>query len=276
MVVRASILAACFYLLIAMTANAAPDSMIVEGDLRITGNAGSSSIVFPDNTVQYSATVQGPQGPAGPQGPIGLTGPAGPTGPVGLTGATGPQGPQGTEGIQGEIGPIGLTGATGATGPQGPQGLKGDTGATGATGPQGPANTLSIGTVVTGTSGSSAAATITGTSPSQVLNLAIPQGPIGPSGTNLPIIHGCANTTSKLSGNGFTVSNTLNSFRYIKITFDQPFTNALYTLTATTDVKTGYGYIYFSIGEKTDSYFTLVLSESFMDAFESFCFMAIP
>ena len=54
-----------------------------------------------------------------------------------------------------------------------------------AQGPQGnpgPANVLSIGTVTTGAPGSSAAATITGTSPAQALNLTIPQGPQGSAG----------------------------------------------------------------------------------------------
>lgn len=59
---------------------------------------------------------------------------------------------------------------------------KGDTGDTGATGPAGPANTLTIGTVTTGAAGSSAAASITGTSPNQTLNLTIPQGIQGPQG----------------------------------------------------------------------------------------------
>ena len=43
----------------------------------------------------------------------------------------------------------------------------------------GPANVLSVGTVTTGSPGSSAVATITGTSPTQVLNLTIPRGDIG-------------------------------------------------------------------------------------------------
>lgn len=56
----------------------------------------------------------------------------------------------------------------------------------GATGDAGPANTLTIGTVTTG---SPAAATITGTAPNQVLNLTIPQGDPGAGGaaTGVPI-----------------------------------------------------------------------------------------
>lgn len=57
------------------------------------------------------------------------------------------------------------------TGPQGP---------TGATGP---ANSLSIGTVV---SGPSAAATITGTAPTQTLNLTLPKGDTGATGATGP------------------------------------------------------------------------------------------
>lgn len=66
------------------------------------------------------------------------------------------------------------------------KGTKGDTGATGATGAS---NELTIGTV---SSGASASATITGTSPNQVLNLVLPKGDKGdqgmpgePSGTPL-------------------------------------------------------------------------------------------
>lgn len=53
---------------------------------------------------------------------------------------------------------------------------RGETGTAGATGPAGPANSLSIGTVTTGSSGSPASATITGTAPSQTLNLTLPAG----------------------------------------------------------------------------------------------------
>jgi hypothetical protein len=52
-------------------------------------------------------------------------------------------------------------------------GLKGDTGDTG------PANSLAIGTVSTVAAGGSATATITGTAPSQTLNLGIPTGATG-------------------------------------------------------------------------------------------------
>jgi Collagen triple helix repeat (20 copies) len=52
----------------------------------------------------------------------------------------------------------------------------------GKVGPTGPANVLNIGTVTNGAAGSAAAATITGTSPSQTLNLSLPTGAQGPQG----------------------------------------------------------------------------------------------
>lgn len=59
----------------------------------------------------------------------------------------------------------------------------GDRGPKGDTGDTGPANTLTIGTVTTGAAGSNATATITGTAPSQTLNLAIPRGDTGATGS---------------------------------------------------------------------------------------------
>lgn len=54
--------------------------------------------------------------------------------------------------------------------------------AVGASGPAGPSTTLSIGTVTTVAAGGSATATVTGTSPSQTLNLGIPTGATGAQG----------------------------------------------------------------------------------------------
>ena len=56
----------------------------------------------------------------------------------------------------------------------------------GTPGPPGPPNILGIGTVTTGGAGSSAGATITGTSPSQTLNLTIPRGDKGDTGNTGP------------------------------------------------------------------------------------------
>jgi hypothetical protein len=85
-----------------------PTGVTMQGDVRIVGPG--NGLVFPDMSVQATATVKGPQGDAGP------------------------------------------------------------------------ANALSIGTVSTGASGSAAAASITGASPNQILNLVLPQGPQGPAG----------------------------------------------------------------------------------------------
>ena len=79
--------------------------------------------------------------------------------------------------------------------PQGPQGATGPTGPTGATGPQGPkgdtgtAATIAIGSTTTGSPGSSALVTNSGTSSNAVFNFTVPsgatgaQGPQGPAGT---------------------------------------------------------------------------------------------
>lgn len=133
------------------------------GQQGVTGNTGPA----------------GPQGPKGDTGPTGLTGAKGATGDTGPVGATGPSGPKGDTGAAGPTGPKGDAGPQGEQGPQGVVGVKGDTGATGpkgdtgATGSAGPANSLSVGTVASGTI---AAASITGTAPTQTLNLTLPRG----------------------------------------------------------------------------------------------------
>jgi hypothetical protein len=98
-----------------------------------------------------------------------------------------------------------LVGETGATG------SKGDTG---SIGPTGPANTLSIGTVTSGT----AAATITGTAPNQILNLVLQKGDtgatgsVGPSGPPSSLTVGTVNTGSSPSATitGTAPNQTLN------------------------------------------------------------------
>ena len=178
----------------------------VKGDTGLTGATGPAGATGP----QGPAGPQGPKGdtgltgatgPAGPQGAQGIQGPAGPTGATGaqgpqglkgdtgLTGATGPAGPTGPQGLQGVKGDTGLTGPAGPTGPQGPQGIKGDTGLTGATGPagaQGPAGsaaTISIGTVTTGSPGTAASVSNSGTPSNAILDFVIPRGADGTSGT---------------------------------------------------------------------------------------------
>lgn len=83
------------------------------------------------------------------------------------------------KGDKGDPGERGATGETGATGERGPIGLTG------------PANNLSIGTVNTAPAGGVAAASITGTTPNQILNLTIPQGLKGDKGeTGAPGVDG--------------------------------------------------------------------------------------
>jgi hypothetical protein len=158
-----------------------------------TGDAGTDATVT--NVGTNSAAVFNFTIPRGATGTTGSTGPTGPTGPAGPTGATGPQGPQGETGAQGPQGLQGETGPQGAEGPQGPQGDQGETGPAGDTGPQGPqgdqgpqgvagtAATIAIGTVTTGTAGSSAVVTNSGTSTTAVLNFTIPKGDTGDSAT---------------------------------------------------------------------------------------------
>lgn len=59
-------------LIVPFCANSA-DSVVIDGDLKISG---TGSLVFPDGSMQYSATVQGPKGDTGPQGPAGPAGPS--------------------------------------------------------------------------------------------------------------------------------------------------------------------------------------------------------
>ena len=66
--------------------------------------------------------------------------------------------------------------------PKGAKGDKGDKGDTGAKGTDGVTPTFTVGTVLTGTAGSTATVTITGTAPNYVLNFTIPKGDKGDKG----------------------------------------------------------------------------------------------
>lgn len=99
-------------------------------------------------------------------------------------GINGKDGADGKDGVDGTVSFDNLTEEQKAS-LKGEKGDKGDTGEIGATGPQGdtgpagPSNMLTIGTV---TDGDAASATITGTSPNQVLNLVLPKGDTGSTG----------------------------------------------------------------------------------------------
>jgi hypothetical protein len=72
----------------------------------------------------------------------------------------------------------------------------------GATGPTGPANVLEIGTVTTGETGVPAAASITGSSPTQTLNLTLPKGNTGTAATIA-----VGTTTTGAAGSSASVTN---------------------------------------------------------------------
>lgn len=85
------------------------------------------------------------------------------------------------------------------------RGTQGVAGADGADGDTGPANVLSIGTV---TGGLTAGATITGTSPSQVLNLVLPKGDLGNPGNDGAAATIAVGTVTTVSpGSSATVTN---------------------------------------------------------------------
>lgn len=128
--------------------------VLPKGDTGNTGPTGNTGATGPANTLTIGTVSTGSAAAS-------ITGTA-PNQTLNLTVPQGIQGPQGTQGTQGIQGPTGNTGATG------------------------PANTLTIGAVTTGTAGSSAAATVTGTAPNQVLNLTIPTGAQGPAGAGAP------------------------------------------------------------------------------------------
>lgn len=73
---KINLLAVSFLLLlnVPLCANSA-DSVVIDGNLRISG---FGSLVFPDGSVQNSATLKGATGESGPMGPPGLPGHDGP------------------------------------------------------------------------------------------------------------------------------------------------------------------------------------------------------
>jgi hypothetical protein len=137
----------------------------------ISGNTSPTITATTGDTINVTVS---PAGAVGPQGVQGVAGPANSLSIGTVTSGTAAATITGTAPTQtlNLVLPAGSAGATGS---------KGDTG---SQGPVGPANSLSVGTVTSGT----AAATITGTAPSQVLNLVLQkgdtgaQGPAGPTG----------------------------------------------------------------------------------------------
>lgn len=136
------------------------------GTISVAGGVGGATTIE-IGTVTSGATASASITGTAPAQTLDLTLPIGATGPAGPTGATGTAGP---------------------TGPAGPMG---------ATGAAGPANTLSIGSVV---SGATAAASITGTAPSQTLDLTLPLANATLVGTGLVTMDGALDGTIAGSG----------------------------------------------------------------------------
>lgn len=155
-------------------------------DASVTNTGTNTAAIFNFTIPRGEAGPTGPTGATGATGQTGAQGPAGPTGPQGATGAQGPAGPQGETGPAGPTGATGaqgLKGDTGNTGPQGPAGPTGATGATGAKGDAGTAATITVGSVTTGSAGSSVSVTNSGTSTAAILNFTIPRGDAGSDAT---------------------------------------------------------------------------------------------
>lgn len=217
-----------------------------QGPQGIKGEKGDA-FTYDDFTEEQLEALRGPQGEIGPKGDIGPTGPQGPQGPQGPAGDVGqystlsigtvtsgeaasatitgeapnqilnltlPKGEPGVQGVQGEIGP---------QGPQGPQGERGIQGETGATGP---ANTLSIGTV---TSGETASATITGQAPNQTLNLTLPKGEKGESGSTETVLYDFLEGIGSLSGNTISLIDSVLNYKKLLISLSPPSFNT-YTI----------------------------------------------
>jgi len=160
-----------------------------DGDITWQGTWSSSTTYTQNNAIQYNGSsyvaLQGntdvrPDTNASVWSLMAQKGDTGATGASGATGETGPRGLQGERGLQGPQGLSGTNGPTGATGPQGPQG---DPGPTGPQGAGGPAATVTVGAVTTGIAGSSASVTNSGSSSQAVLDITIPRGDTGASGS---------------------------------------------------------------------------------------------
>ena len=180
----------------------------VVGEQGPQGNTGATGPAGPANTLTIGTVQQGDAAAAtitgdAPNQTLNLTLPRGEQGPAGTNGADGTDGTNatitsasatvdntsGTPACTITLGgtesartfAFAFSGIKGEQGPQGSPGAAGSPGADGATGPAGPANTLTIGTVQ---QGDTAAATISGTAPNQVLNLTLPRGEQGPAGAD--------------------------------------------------------------------------------------------
>ena len=113
-----------------------------------------------------------------------------------------------------------------------PKGAKGDKGDRGEKGADGVTPTLSIGTVTTGAVGSSASASISGTTPNLTLNLTIPKGDKGDKGDKG--VDGTLSKTVKVLTSASSVTLTTDEYQYLYGNMNM--TLALPDVTTTTDI----------------------------------------
>lgn len=118
---------------------------------------------------------------------------------------------------------------------KGAKGDKGDKGDTGAKGADGQTPNISIGTVTTGEAGSSASATISGTTPNLTLNLTIPKGDKGDKGdTGASGSGGTASKTVKKLSSTASVALTTDEYQYLEGNRDMSLT--LPSVSTSTDI----------------------------------------
>lgn len=137
--------------------------------------------------------IMGPQGPAGKDGNPGQKGEPGATGPAGNNGITPTIGENGNWYL-GETD----TGKP-SRGEQGPKGEQGPPGQTGPTGSTGATPNIQIGTVQTLEPGQQATASMTGTPENPLLNLGIPKGEQGPTGSTETTVQQMQNTDTTVT-----------------------------------------------------------------------------
>ena len=175
-------------------------SVSESGDLSWTQDSSTD----PPETVN----IMGPQGPAGKDGNPGQKGEIGATGPAGKDGITPTIGENGNwylgeadtgKPSRGEQGPKGEQGPPGKDGTPGQQGEPGPAGQTGPTGPIGATPNIQIGTVQTLEPGQQATASMSGTPENPLLNLGIPRGEPGPTGSSETTVQQMQNTDTTVT-----------------------------------------------------------------------------
>ena len=205
-----------------------------------SGTTSTYTITMSDGQT-FDFEVQADKGDKGDKGDTGATGPKGPQGeqgPAGIvvqeTEPTGPEHPVWVNPKGGASDP-GITGKDGTTftpsvsasgdlswtndgGKENPEtvNIKGPQGKTGAKGDPGATPNLQIGTVTTLPAGSDATASMGGTAENPLLNLGIPQGANGSSGSSTITTATETDITGLLMGEGGKVRKAIPDVDYLK------------------------------------------------------------